>query len=137
MPRLLIEPVEAVGPTAASADAGLKLAVRAGHYPADRHALPTQWLALRAAKGNRSVTLRRLFFDESAGREDVEPPADEEVAEKDDDGTHRRPPTYLRPFARRPGQWGVFHVLTVKLGAGTPRLVPRGLERARLREQSR
>lgn len=100
------------------------------HFPDDRWAFVEQITALRQAKGNRSTSLRRLFFDESGGREDIS-----ENDESTESGTPHWPtrvsqnglekvwrPSYLRPFARRPGQWGVFHVLEVRVGSGSARL---------------
>ena len=89
------------------------------HYPSDRAAMAPTLLALRDAKGNSSVSVNRLFFDESEGREDVDPAVD-------DKGERRA--TYTKPFAKRPGHWGVFHVVRVKVGAGSARLPP-GIER--------
>ena len=99
------------------------------HYPADRSAMVPQLRALRAAKGNRSVTLRRLYFDESQGREDIEapdePPPRVGSAAAEEEGTRGRPPSYTHFFAKRPGVWGVFHIVSVRLGLGTPRLPPK------------
>ena len=104
-------------------------------YPPDRSSMVEQLLALRAAKGNESVILRRILFDESNGREDLEPPPNEgggggreDVEPEDGDGRTRRRPSYLRPFARRSGQWGVFHVIGVRVGEGTLRLPRRMLD---------
>ena len=108
------------------------------HYPADRSALATHVQALRSIKGNSSVALKRLFFDETHGREDMDPPPDEMwpigASSSEEPGSPRkRPPSYTRPFAKRPGRWGVFHVVSVKLGVGT-RTIPRELERHVARE---
>lgn len=105
------------------------------HYPADRQAMVPTLLAFRAAKGNTSARVHRLFFDESKGHEDVEPSQDESDtngATMDELSARRhvstseraRPPTYTRPFAKRPGQWGVFHVVSVRVGVGTRPLPP-------------
>ena len=99
------------------------------HYPPDRAAMAPQLLRFR--KRYRGASLQRLFFDEQGAREGVgdeggdgdrdegggggggaarAPAADDETREK------MRQPSYLRPFARRPGQWGVFHVVGVQVG---------------------
>lgn len=95
------------------------------HYPSDRLAMAPTLLALRAAKGNGSATVHRLFFDESEGREDV---VDDAPIEPTEGSEAERRATYMRPFAKRPGRWGVFHIVAVRVGAGTARL-PEGAER--------
>ena len=110
------------------------------HYPADRNALVPHVQAFRATKGNSSVALKRLFFDESDGREEFDEPPTEALpvgasTPQERDTPRRRPPSYTRPFARRPGQWGVFHIVSLQVGAGTLR-IPRTLERQVAREMA-
>ena len=102
------------------------------HRAEDRREMAPQLLALRNAKGNGSVSVSRLFFDESGGREDVhELEADLSAQTQRRHGVgpgwptamlENRRPTYAQPFAGRRGQWGVFHLLGVEVGDRTARL---------------
>ena len=102
------------------------------HYPTDKQSLVPHLLALRGVKGNHSVSIRRLFFDESSGREDVYAPTGSQMPSQV--GTIPVfAPSYTRPFAKRPGQWGVFHLLCIRAGEGT-RPIPARLAQQMLDE---
>lgn len=80
------------------------------HYPGDRKDFSTQVLEFR--KMNRTARIHRLFFDEQgASREGME--TEPAIAP-----SGMQLPGYLKPFAKRPGAWGVFHLLGVEVGLG-------------------
>ena len=78
------------------------------HYPSDRKDFTSQVLEFR--KKNRTARIHRLFFDEQgANREGME---DEPAMTP----SGMRLPGYVKPFAKRPGAWGVFHLVGVEVG---------------------
>ena len=74
------------------------------HYPMDRSNLVPQVLAYRS--NYTSAHVHRLFFDEQG-------PQNEGFEASTDDPPK---PTYVKPFAKRPGMWGVFHLVEVRVG---------------------
>ena len=81
------------------------------HLKQDRKSFVHTVLELNNTFG--SVQLHRIFFDERPDDSDVLPTYNVSYGPQIGAGPN---PSYTQPFADRPGQWGVFHILGIPVG---------------------